>query len=277
MACLVVCLSSRLAFAQDDTSTIDACLSNHTEGQELRAAGKLLESRAALMRCSATHCPSQVIRDCLGWVEQIQLQIPSVGFRVTADGASRADVQVSIDGAVVFEELSGKAVDLDPGLHRVKVVLPPFEPVERDLVVSEGDKFRVVEVAFVTPARPVVENDPSVPQVKMHRPITLPSFIFAGVSVAAAINGAAWGLSASNLKGELEANCAPDCPVKSIDVLKQRALVADISFGVSAASLVTAAAFYFLRAERPLGDSVGVDVSWLPGGGAVGTIGVTGF
>ena len=268
---LAMCLGTSLAHAQNDH--VDACLSSHTEGQELRLQGKLLEARAELMQCSATGCPSQVIRDCLGWLEQIQVQIPSVGFRVTADGASRADVTVLIDGNIVLEQLSGKSIDLNPGPHQVRVVLAPFEPYEKDIVVSEGDKFRMVEVAFVTPAAEVPPDTSAPAVIEMHRPVPMTAWVFAGLSAAAAINGAAWGLSAQALKGELEAACSPTCRPDAVAILKQRALVADISWGVSALSLVTASAFYFLRPEKPVQDkAIELDVSWLPDGGAVGTL-----
>lgn len=269
---LGICLGTSVAHAQSDH--VDACLASHTEGQELRLQGKLLEARDQLMQCSATGCPSQVIRDCLGWLEQIQVQIPSVGFRVTADGASRADVTVVIDGKVVLEQLSGKSIDLNPGPHQVKVVLPPFEPYEKDIVVSEGDKFRMVEVAFNTPASELPPPETTGPAVvEMHRPIPMTAWVFAGLSAATAINGTAWGLSSYALKGELEAACAPGCRPDSVAILKQRALIADISWGVSAASLVAASAFYFLRPEKPVEeDTVELNVSWLPDGGAVGSI-----
>lgn len=269
---LAVCLGTSVAHAQTDH--VDACLASHTEGQELRLQGKLLESREQLMQCSATGCPSQVIRDCLGWLEQIQVQIPSVGFRVMADGASRADVTVIIDGKVVLEQLSGKSIDLNPGPHQLRVVLPPFEPYEKDIVVSEGDKFRMIEVAFNTPASELpVPQSTGPAEVQMHRPIPMTAWVFAGIGAAAAINGTAWGLSAQTLKGELEAACSPNCLPNSVAIVKQRALIADISFGVSALSLVTATAFYFLRPEKPVEeDTFELDVSWLPDGGAVGTL-----
>jgi hypothetical protein len=111
----------------------------------------------------------------------------------------------------------------------------------------------------------------------MHRPIPLTVWVFAGVGAAAAINGTVWGLSTQALKGELETACAPPdhegCPPASIDIVKQRALIADISWGVSALSLVTAGAFYFLRPEKPVeSNAVELDVSWLPDGGAIGTL-----
>lgn len=258
---------------------MEACLSSHSEGQELRLTGRLLEARDEFRQCGANLCPNQVQRDCISWHEQIQMQIPSVAFRVMADGVSRADVRVLIDGKLVFDQLSGKSVDLNPGPHEVRVELSPFEPHEQSLVVSEGDKFRIVEVKFSSPKEPLQGPGPAGPKpVEMHRPVPVSAYVFGGVSAAAAISGVAWGLSAWSLRSELEAKCAPDCREQPVNVLKQRALITDISWGVSAASLVTASVLYLLRPEQPVdGEPVGVDVGWLPGGGAYGTVTLEGF
>src|SRR5688572_26011271 len=51
--------------------TVSACLSAHTRGQELKRDGHLLESRDTLRECSASQCPSALIRDCSEWLQQL--------------------------------------------------------------------------------------------------------------------------------------------------------------------------------------------------------------
>jgi hypothetical protein len=279
LAAVLVGAIPRSAHAEDDPDPVAVCLAEHTQGQELRRDGQLLESRESFKRCSATGCPSQVIRDCLGWKEQVDQQIPSLGFRVTADGASRADVRVFVDDQLLAERLDGKALDLNPGSHRVRVELPPFAPFDETLVVIEGDKFRMVDATFRTPvpAPPAVVAAPPPREPEMHRPIPVSSYVFAGVSVAAAINAAGWGLWMSSLRSELQENCQPNCSPESVDVLEQRALIADISWGVSLVSLATAVTLYVLRPEEPLGDPVALDLHIVPGGGAVGSLSIYAF
>jgi hypothetical protein len=276
---VLACLSSRAVHAQADA--VSSCLADHTQGQELRRDGKLLESQEVFKRCSATQCPSEIIRDCLDWMDQVQKQIPSVGFRVTADGANRADVQVFIDDTLVLSQLTGKAIDLNPGLHRVQVLLAPFAPFNTELVVNEGDKFRIVDVAFGTVAprqvKPTVVAAPSPAPVAMARPIPTLSYVFAGLSVAAAASGTAWGLATRSRRAELDQDCAPACSPERVDAVKQRALFTDISWGVSALSFVGAATFYIFRPEEPLSGALEVDLSWLRGGGAVGSVSVAAF
>jgi hypothetical protein len=159
------------------------------------------------------------------------------------------------------------------------VTLAPFEAYDSELVISDGEQFRVVEVAFKTPApTQLAANADPAPTPIMHRPVPVTTYVFAGLTAAAAVSGAGWGLSSWSLRRELEASCAPRCTDQGVDVLKQRALLTDISWGVGAVSLVTAVTFYLFRPEKPLEpDAVGVDVSWLPSGGAVGTVSVAGF
>jgi hypothetical protein len=265
-----------------ESSTPDpvlACLANHTEGQQLRKDGKLIESRDAFRQCSATECPSEIIRDCLGWMEEVARQIPSVSFAVTADGVSRADAQVFIDDARVLDKLSGRAIDVNPGPRRVRVELPPFEPFEEQVVFTEGDKFRIVEVKFASPLpaqAPLAPATNPTPQPEKHRPVPVTTYVFGGLGIAAAISGGAWGISNVALRSDMEESCSPNCSDKSIEVLKQRALLADISWGVSIVSLATAATIYFLRPEEQLEQPVAVDVRLLPAG-AMGTLSVSEF
>lgn len=257
-----------------------ACLDSHTEGQKLRRDGKLLESRDAFRQCSATACPSQIIRDCFVWMEETSKQIPSVSVSVTADGVNRADVQVYIDDVLAADKLSGRALDVNPGPHQIRVVLPPFAPFEEQIVITEGEKFRVVNVSFTTPGRSSSPLAPRAsaeqPELETYRPVPIATYVFGGLGIAAAISGGAWGISNMALRSDMEDRCAPDCSKQSIEVLKQRALLADVSWGVSVVSLATAATIYFLRPEEPVEQPIAVDLHLIPSG-AVGTFSLTRF
>ena len=76
---------------------VQACVDQHTSSQELRMEGKLLESRDAMLECAAEACPALLQRDCVNWIEELRTEIPSITFRVTLDGQSRTDAQISID------------------------------------------------------------------------------------------------------------------------------------------------------------------------------------
>jgi hypothetical protein len=252
-----------------EASGTDMCVEAHTQSQELRQDAKLLETRAALLSCSAATCPGAIRLDCSRWLEEVQAQIPSVGFRATAAGQERVDVQVFIDGKLVLERLRGKALELNPGVYQLRLVpAAPLEAVEQQLVMSEGDRFRVLSVELRAPEAPAPE--PVEVPIVMERPVPTSVYIFAGIGTAAAISGAVWGLSSWTAMDELEATCAPGCPEKTVDVARQRALISDISWGVSAATFITAGMLYFLRPEVPRSDPT-IDVALLEGG-AMGVV-----
>jgi hypothetical protein len=261
-ACLGGLLAlSRPAQAADESkpprvsAVVEACVDHHTDAQKLRMAGKLLESRLEMRACAAEECPALLQRDCLRWLDQIETQIPSVTFRVTVDGQSRTDGRASIDGTARPELTTGKAIELDPGKHRLRFVLPGLAPFEEEFVSSEGERYRMLEVAL--------SSGRIAPQVETHRPVPVASYVLGGVAVAAAITGGILGASSLSLRQELEDTCAPACPDRRVDALRRRALFTDLSWGVSAVSLLGAATFFVLRPELP----VEMDVSWLPGGG----------
>lgn len=259
---------------------MEACLAAHLNGQELRQSSKLLESREQFRMCARQECPGAIARDCVEWLGQYERRIPSITVRVTADGSGRSDARVLLDG-VVIDNLKGKAFELNPGAHVIRVELPPFEAFETSVLVSEGDQFRVVEAAFASPQRPSLSSQPSPeapPPVVMERPVPTLSYVFGAVTLAAAANGAGWALSSWSLRQELEKACAPGCKPESVEVLKQRATIADISWGVSVASLIATVTFYALRPEVPVESeqpiAFGLDV--LPGG-AIGSVSVSAF
>lgn len=253
---------------------VEACLNNHAQGQEFRLDGKLIEARDAFLLCSATRCPAQVQRDCVNYLEQVQVELPSVVLRVLADGVSRADVSVSIDGHIVLDKLTGKALELNPGGHELRVALNGYHPYQQSLIVSEGERFRVVEVVFSTPKQAPVEPPH---KLEKHRPVPVSTYLLGGLGIVALSSGVGWGLSTWALHDELQAGCAPRCSRASVSVLKQRALFADVSWGIGAVSLITAGVFYLLRPEVVVEQPILVGVAPIDHHGIVGTLGVAGF
>ena len=242
----------------------DMCVQSHTQSQVLRQQGKLMESRSALVSCSSATCPGVIRRDCARWVEEVQAQIPSVAFRASLAGEELTNVKVFVDGALIFERLEGKALELDPGVYQLRLVMPaPIQPVEQKLVMTQGEPLRIVSVEFSRPTGSVPPGNEA--RADTQTPTPLATYVLAGVGTAAAISGVAWTLSTLTGENELEASCAPGCPDEMIDIVRQRALLADISWGLSAASFITAAAFYFLRPEVAPSDAT-IDIALVEGG-----------
>ena len=75
----------------------------------------MLASRAALRICSGAACPSAIRADCVDWLDQVSHSLPSVVVTARARGADVLAVKVFIDGKLAAEQLTGFALEIDPG------------------------------------------------------------------------------------------------------------------------------------------------------------------
>ena len=264
--------------------TAEQCVDSHRESQTLRRQYRLLESRDRLLECSNTACPAPVRKDCLRWLDEVAIQISSVVVHVdTGDSSQPNNVKVYIDSDLRFESIPSRAIELNPGTYTFRFEVQGRQPIELQVTVAEAEKFKNVTVKYSPPEKSTSvglgQDNSTQKPISVHfvtptrsptRPVPTVTYIFAGLSGAAAVNFAIWGLWTQSLKSDLEAKCAPDCAQNFIDRAKTRALVADISLGVSIASLATAAITYFARPEAnpPLDVAVGP----LPNGGIMGQV-----
>ncbi|HXK18698.1 MAG TPA: hypothetical protein VNG33_12895, partial [Polyangiaceae bacterium] len=83
------------------------CLGFHEQAQDARLAGQLLSARRLLRECSAAACPSLVSRDCVGWLSELEQQVPSVIFRAVKDGEDVVTLKVSEGQKLLTDSLTG--------------------------------------------------------------------------------------------------------------------------------------------------------------------------
>ena len=267
--------------------TVKECLAAHHESQSLRRQFQLLESRDVLNECSNATCPAPVRRDCLRWLEEVSLQLPSVVFRLDESETSR-NIKIYVDDKLRFPTLPNRAIEFNPGTYHFRFVIDGKPPIEQEIVLGEAEKFRSVNIRFasgVSGQHAAASATPPAPKtaastreqhaISASRPVPLATYVFAGIGAAAAVSFAAWGLASTTLKSDLQKDCAPDCTQDQIDRVRSRALIADISLAASVASLGTAAVFYFFRPTltRPVEFDVGLG----PKGGIMGSVRVTAF
>lgn len=261
---------------------MDECLAAHREAQSLRKQLNLRESRELLSDCSHDACPGPVKRDCMRWIDDITLQMPSVVFRVDmGSDAPSSKIKIYVDSQLLFDALPGRAVEMNPGTYRFRFVLDTDETVEQEVVLAEGEKFKNVAVRFESAKQatagslpssgststPLVTNEPVSTQT---RPVPLATYIFAGVGAAAAVNFGIWAIWSESLRSELKRDCAPTCEQEYVDRVRTRGYVADISLGVSVASFAGATILYFARPTVTL--PVKMNIGMLPNGGFAGTV-----
>lgn len=172
-------------------------------------------------------------RDCTKWLAEVDAALPSVVV-VAREGATEVtDVQVIVDGAILAESLDGTALTLDPGRHVFRFERDGEAPVERTLLVREGEKNRRIEV----------ELD-SRPEPKEAAPVRWPVYGLAALGAVGIGSFAFFGLRSHSRKEDLE-SCKGHCPEDDVDEVRRDQIVADVSLGVGLLALGAAAYLHF--------------------------------
>ncbi len=283
-ACLAGLLSTVPGEAADKTSL--ACIRAAEDGQAARDGGQLLRARELFAVCAARECPTVLRRDCTGWLEEARRQTPSLVV-VARDTAGRdlVDAQVSVDGALRQPQLDGSAVELDPGVHVVRVQAAGIEPDEERVVLAAGEKNRTLNVTFarpqavpasIPPPSPVVSpsapsHAESIPQPSQAGGLPVASYWLGGLGVAALGVFGYFGISGMADADHLRATCVPACRPSDVDAVHTKLIVADVALGVGVASVALATWFGVSALSEPRRGSWEVRVAPRVGG-AVGGV-----
>jgi len=261
-------LGTSIAPAADKRSL--ACIRSAEDGQAARDERRLLRARDLFTQCSSRDCPSLVRHDCAGWLDEVAGAIPSIVLVARdASGRDRTDAHVTIDGGVQQPTLAGDAVELDPGLHLVRVEIEGSEPVDQQIVLSTGEKNRVVNVtsALAPPAKSAasspsiaVEAPPeqgtsvAIESPSGRRRVPFATYLLGGVGVAALGAFGYFGIRGMSDADHLRQTCAPDCPHSDVDAVHTKLVAADVALGVGVVSLA-AASVLVVRALAAHGQS----------------------
>lgn len=257
------------AAAQDADKT--QCAAAYERAQEDRAASHLKSARDDLVICAQQACPTFVQTDCVQWLAEVEAEMPSVVVAAKgSDGSDTIDVKVTVDGEVFAEQLDGKTKDIDPGMHAFRFEHGDAQPIERQILIRQGEKNRIVEVSFAStepPAReePTPPTAPSTPEVVEEPPPAGPghlrpyAFVAGGVGALGLIGFGVFGLLGRSEQADLEDSCNPNCTEDQLAPVRTKYLIADISLGVGIAGLATGTVLYFL--SEPQSKSPAADTS----------------
>jgi hypothetical protein len=215
------------------------CLKAHEDSLELKNNHQLRAALEKVVLCSSDSCPAEVRLECVARARELDATIPTILFEVKdAAGADLADVTVKMDGKVLTRQVEGTALSIDPGQHTFTFEAARRPSLQRQLVISEGDKERRERVTFgAVSGPPPVEVAPA-PHASRARTFAL---ALGGVGVAAAAVGAIFGGVAISRHHDAEQAC-PDNPCQSasgVDLWNGARSAGDVS---TAAFLVAAAA-----------------------------------
>jgi hypothetical protein len=151
----------------------DRCASLAEEGQDLRAARRLAEARARFTDCARSECPAVVRSDCSRWQGEVAESEPTVVFGARASGNEDVtQVRVSVDGALLVDHLDGKAVGVDPGAHVFRFEREGAPPVERRVLIREGEKNRLLAIEWPPPAAPDAKREATAPSAQTAPPLS---------------------------------------------------------------------------------------------------------
>lgn len=241
-----------------DPTTAD-CLAANDSAIDLRNDHKLRAARGQLLICAASSCPTDIRKECLRKVDEINLEIPTVTFEAKdeARGKDLSAVKVTLDGQPLADHLEGMALSVDPGAHTFIFESEGQAPISKQLVITEGQKDRRELVVFDrTPpaASPVVTVAPpaisSPPRRDMGLPAQRQVAIAAGiVGVAGLAIGSAFGAAALSQKGRAQGACPNTCADAGDAAEWHQAVVtgniSTVLLIVGGAGLATAAVVWF--------------------------------
>jgi len=209
-------------------SDTQRCVDAHVEAQALRKSGDLVGARSKLSLCS-DGCPAIVAKDCETWSREVGLELPA--FLVRASDSTGSDVELSrveIDGVASSVALEAGPVELNPGVHTVRVFAEGYLPAEQRVTLKPRDKGHVSS----GPPR----------QVRALGPKTI---IVGAVGLAGIASFATFAGLAKARYDDLRSTCAPSCSEDEVSSVRTRALIADVSLGVGLLALGGAAWLQF--------------------------------
>jgi hypothetical protein len=213
------------------------CISAYEEGQVAQQKGQLGRARTLFLSCVDKSCSELLRKDCNQWMEQVLAAMPTLVI-VARDpkGADVVGLRVSVDGEPMAGWTDGTPLEIDPGEHRLRLEAPGWSPVDKRLVVHNGDKGRKVEFQFGAAPRPV--------------PVV--AYVVGGVGVVALGVSAYLGIEGLRLRSDLESShCSPHCSQSDVDRTMKYFHWSDALLAVGAVS-VGVATYLIIRRPEPV-------------------------
>jgi hypothetical protein len=294
-----------------DASAFDktTCAVAYENAQGFRMKLKLRKAREQLLICGHSSCPNVVTKDCNAWLEQVEADLTSVAFRVHDPGGQELTlVRVSMDGEHLRDKIDGTPTFVDPGMHVFRFEAEGYAVAEVRQMLRKGDRDRILDLALrpradEVPFRVVPESEkadagiavspidtrtadktretrtidvqfPTPPPEPRSSP-AIGTYVAAGVGVVALSSFVYFGLSASNQASDLRRDCKPNCPSESVDEVRSKLVVANVSLGVGVVALGVAGVLWLVRGSSAPKTANAVTLDVLPLGRAEGAALVT--
>ena len=246
------------------------CAQLHEKAHSLRKDGKLIEAREMFTQCTLSVCPGIIRTECTKASEQLASSVPSIVLVVKRGDVEVSEAEVLIDDEPLEGGLDGRAKELNPGRHTVKVTVPNAASVERTILLRENEKQRRIELV-VEDAETAAVVDPSADEEEAASsgPPTV-SWILFGVGAAGLASAAYFGFSGLAKEDEAE-SCKVDCDPDAADDIKSSYYTpADISLVIGLASIGVGGYLWYADSNKNKSGEqarIGVGLGARPGGG----------
>jgi hypothetical protein len=126
------------------------CATASEDAITLRKQEKLTAAKDRLLVCTNGSCPAEIRDECGRRLTEVSGAMPSIVFDVKdAAGNDVSGVRVSVDGVVLVEHAGTSAIPIDPGEHTFRFDgSDASQSVEKKFIVRDGEKNRILAVAF---------------------------------------------------------------------------------------------------------------------------------
>jgi|HubBroStandDraft_1064217.scaffolds.fasta_scaffold52585_2 hypothetical protein len=214
VAAILVGASEARALADDA-----ACINAVEQSLTLRQKGHLHDALKTLAVCADPGCPAELRTECTQRIDSIGLAMPTLVLGAK-DGAGNDlyDVKVTMDGAPLLTSLDGRPVAIDPGEHVFLFETVGQPPLEKKLVLREGEKNRPESVVLgpvaAAPTTATAALAPPSPPMASSWSTRKTLAIGSGVVGLVGVGlGIAWGEYASSAQSKEKVDCGSSgCP-----------------------------------------------------------------
>jgi hypothetical protein len=175
---------------------------------------KLRTERSQLLVCASMTCPTDVRKECLQRIDEVNTQIPTIVFAAKdASGADLGAVRVTMDGELLAERLEGIPISVDPGEHTFGFQAAGQAPVTKTLVIQQAQKDRRELITFGNRALLLASPD-SASSKASHTQKTL-ALVAGGVGVLGLGIGTAIGVMALSKRSDASNLCPNACATQA--------------------------------------------------------------
>jgi hypothetical protein len=209
------------------------CMAAASDGQEVRDQGHLVEARAYFQKCAQSECPAPIPTFCGDWLVDVGRKIPTLVVRVVDDkGQDVTDASVVLDERTVG--LDGRAVEVDPGRHHIRISRPGSKAFETEIIAAQGEKDRIIVAKLIAEELPATlpPLPPARPEPSARGRVPAASLIAWSIGAAGLFSFSVFGIKARLDYDSYESSCGQRCTISDRDSVATTVSIADASLVV---------------------------------------------